>query len=94
MTPEEREEFNLMKSSVEALLEWKLQKTDQQITYPIDEASKNTLGALTVEGTGNANPDETINVPSTPATFQVPASPSGTLLVRGQDGAIYELLKK
>lgn len=92
MTPEERADFEQMKASVAALVEAENRRMLQQIDYPLDEGSVNTIGALIVQGTEAPPADETINIPSTPTNISVPASPTGVLLVRGPDGLLYKLL--
>lgn len=92
MTPAEKKEFEQMKADIAMLLGGSERRKLQQIDYPLDEGSVNTLGALVVLGTDVAPPDQEISVPSTPATFDVPAAPGGILIVRGPDGVVYSIL--
>jgi hypothetical protein len=52
MTEQEKQEFNLMKSQIKELLEWKKQRIAQQITYPIDTQSLQILNKYFLTQTG------------------------------------------
>ena len=49
MTPEELQQ---LKRDVESLKEWKRQRELVQLTHPVDDTSKNNIGAVIDEGTG------------------------------------------
>lgn len=87
-------ELEQLKRDVEELKAWKLSKETQQLSYPVDDASKNSLGALVDRGTGSAGAQVEINLTGNPQDINVPANPSGTLVVTGADGTQYELLLK
>ncbi len=46
MTPEEKQQL-------QELIAWKEQKERQQLSYPVDDASRSALGATFVTGAGN-----------------------------------------
>lgn len=86
MTPEQEQKLN-------ELYEWMQERKRQQIAFPLDLASKATIGALTGSGTGSAGDTDTINLTGEAESIQVPANPSGTLVVEFEGGQ-YELLLK
>jgi hypothetical protein len=45
-------ELDILKQQVSELLEWKRQKELQQISFPLDDTSKNILGVVVGEGNG------------------------------------------
>ncbi len=70
MTPEERTMLN-------ELYEWMMEKKRQQISYPLDEASRNTLRAVISNGDGSAGLTRIINTAG--ATATVPSAYIGTI---------------
>lgn len=68
------EELQQLKLQVQELLDWKKQKEEQQITYPLDVASKNALGAPYSEGAGSTTKTQSVNVTTTPTSITVPAA--------------------
>lgn len=78
MTPEER----IMLRELHA---WMLQKKEQQITLPLDDASKSVLGAPLFAGAGNTTLTQTLS--STPGSIGKIPVRSVLLLI---DGSTYE----
>lgn len=67
--------------------EWYQARKVQQISYPLDDASKASLGVPTSEGPGSTTKTQVINTSG--ATATVPAAYVQTVLVR-IDGTQYE----
>lgn len=87
MTPEDRRKLN-------ELYDWMNQKKRQQVSFPLDEASRNSIlesGGLFVPKSLGSFGTQTIDTSG--ASADVPAQPSGTLVVTWQ-GVDYELLYK
>jgi hypothetical protein len=53
MTPQEREIFTKMQQDLAAALEWIEERKAQQISYPVDDASRITMG-VGVKGTDSS----------------------------------------
>lgn len=85
MTPEQLSQLN-------ELLEWKKQKETQQLSLPVDDASKNALGALIDTGLG-ASGNTSLNLTGGAETIVVTVA-TGVLTVRASNGALYNLLYK
>lgn len=79
MTNEER--ITQLENLVKELTDWKNKREIQQISYPLDEASKNIVGGLTYSSAGASSLTQTVNVPSTPTDISVPSAYSGTEIV-------------
>lgn len=94
MNTEER--LKTIESAISELLEWKRAREQQQISYPLDEASKNAvfdlIKILSPYDFGTAS-TQNISITSTPTSITVPAQPTGTIKVT-IDGTVYELLYK
>jgi len=74
-----QEQLIQLQIQVAELLAWKEGKDVQQISFPLDDASRNSLGVLTVEGTGSATLTQVI-VTSGP-TATVPAAYTGSIVL-------------
>jgi hypothetical protein len=72
----------------EEMYAWFLERKVQQISYPLDEASRNTLGTVTTDGPGGSSLTQSI-VTSGP-TATVPAAYVGTIII-DSEGAKYEV---
>lgn len=46
LTPTEKKEIDELKRKVKTIEDWMLQKKRQQITQPLDEASKNIINSI------------------------------------------------
>lgn len=68
--------------------EWIARKEKQQLSYPLDEVSKNVVSdgsGIVSRGNGSHATTQSIVIASTPATIDVPAAYAGTvkLLIGG-----------
>lgn len=54
MTPEEKQQFEDLLEQVKELQSWKERREAQQLSYPVDDASRNALKALTSTGPGTS----------------------------------------
>jgi hypothetical protein len=55
MTPQEMQvKIEELTSQVEELLSWKERRETQQLSYPVDDASRNALKAVVSTGTGTS----------------------------------------
>lgn len=77
MSPEER------RMLVE-LYQWMQARKGQQIAYPLDEASRNSLGVVTDRGAGSAPLTQSITVGAGGGSFSVPAAFQGTLIYESE----------
>lgn len=75
---------------IEQLEEWKAKKEKQQISFPVDEASKIALGVAFGDGLGSTGTTQSINLTGNAQTISVPADYSGTLYLV-VDGVRYEI---
>jgi hypothetical protein len=48
-----QEEIRILKAQVAELLEWKRARIEQQISYPLDIASRTAIGAVVTGGLGS-----------------------------------------
>jgi hypothetical protein len=74
MSPEDRAKFDEMYAFVQA-------KKYQQISEPLDEASKNALGVPTGRGRGGTTATQTITIGVGGGSATVPANPVGTIIL-------------
>lgn len=58
MTPE----IAQLQAQVAELLEWKRQRETQQLSFPVDDASRNALSVVTGNGLGSTALTQTYNV--------------------------------
>lgn len=86
MTPEQEAKLN-------EVFEWMQARKVQQISHPLDLASKATLSAATLSGTGSANDKDTIALTGDAQNIEVPANPSGTVILE-IEGSLHEFLVK
>lgn len=79
MTPEERQMLT-------EIYGWMQERRQQQLSYPVDLASKAALGAVVKVGTGAHALTQSISVGAGGGTFNVPAAFTGTFAatVEGQ----------
>ena len=84
MTPEERQLLN-------ELIEWKRQKETQQLSYPVDDASKGALGALIEIGTAATPTQTSVGLTGNPQTINVPKNPDGLLQITGREGTPFNI---
>ena len=56
------EEIAKLQQQVQELLEWKKKKEEQQISYPLDIASRTALGAPYGEGAGSSSLTQSYSV--------------------------------
>ena len=62
----------------------------QQIRFPLDEASKNSLGAVIGDGPGGSALTDNINIGATPTSIDVPAPYTGSIVII-VEGVKYEI---
>jgi len=72
----------------EEMYAWFLARQEQQISFPLDEASKNSLGVVTNGGPGGSSLTQSV-VTSGP-TATVPAAYQGTIIIESE-GEKYEV---
>jgi spore coat protein U-like protein len=82
MTPQE-------KQMLQEIYEWMQEKKKQQISYPLDDASRNALGVLSVTGNG-ASALTQVYTDSNTDTHTGPKAYADTLIVVFE-GAQYEI---
>lgn len=75
---------------VAELMEWKRKRSVQQLSYPVDDASRNALGVATVTGRGAAALTQSVSVTTTPTSITVPAAYTDTILIVSE-GNQYEI---
>jgi len=63
---------------------WFKERQVQQIAYPLDDASKNSLGVITSDGEGSAPLTQNINIGGTPTVISVPANYQGTVIIEAE----------
>lgn len=83
-------DFELLKKQVEELMEWKRQRESQQITIPLDLASRAVIGGAQDAGAGSAALTQSVDVTSTPSSIDVPSAYAGTRIIN-IDGVRYEI---
>lgn len=66
------------------LMEYKAARQEQQISYPVDDASLNTLGAYHRIGLGQTSPTHTITIPVGGGSATVPTNPVGSVIMMAQ----------
>ena len=87
MTPEEKTQLN-------ELMQYMKEKKRQQISFPLDEASRGALGGnVFPTGSTGAYPTQDIVLSGNAETITPPAQPSGTVTVT-IDGTDYNLVHK
>lgn len=75
---------------VAELMEWKQKRSVQQLSYPVDDSSRNALGVATITGRGTATLTQSVAVASTPTNITVPAAYTDTILIVSE-GNQYEI---
>lgn len=80
------EELKQLQSQVNDLLAWKASRENQQISYPIDDASLNTIAerldtGISPKGNGSSTLTQSVNVPSTPTNITVPKGYVDTIIL-------------
>lgn len=92
MTPEKQQELlksvESLKAQVNVLLEWKSEREVQQLTLPVDDASRAALRAITGVGPGSTTKTQVIDTSG--ATAIVPAAYVQTVVVE-IGGSQYEI---
>jgi hypothetical protein len=69
---------------------WYQARKQQQISYPLDEASKASLGVPTGQGAGSSTPNQTTSIPPTGGSVTAPVPNAGTFLLNVA-GVTYEI---
>lgn len=77
-----------LEQKVNEMYAWFQERKQQFVPYPIDEASKNALQAVTKLGSGTATLTQTISTAG--ATAEVPAAYEGTIVIQ-VNGENYEI---
>lgn len=75
---------------IEQLEEWKSAKEKQQINFPVDEASKISLGAAFGDGLGSTTLTEDLSLTGNAQSITVPAPYAGSVFIV-VDGVRYEI---
>ena len=76
MTNEERDKMIL------EIYHWMQQKKRQQISNPLDIASRAVIGAVSSAGAGNSNLRDELNLDGEAQTIEIPAYYSSSRLIR------------
>lgn len=80
MTPEER--LARLEAQIDELSTWKAARELQAIPFPLDEASRSSLGTVRTDGTLSSGLTQSVAVATTPASnITVPAAYAGVVLV-------------
>lgn len=79
MTPEQQAQF-------EEMYAWFQARKQQQLEYPVDDASKNALGVVTYQGPSTHATSTTVTIPSGGGTVTVPVVPTGFISVNIEGG--------
>lgn len=78
------QELKELREQVKELMEWKRVREIQQIAYPLDDASRTTLGGVTLNGIGSATLTQIINTSG--ASASVPAAYAGSIIIAAEGG--------
>lgn len=82
MTTEQlTEALNQALARIELLESYVEERKVQQIAYPLDQSSKNSLGAPALLGEAAVTLTQNKSVPSTPTTISVPAAYAGSIVL-------------
>lgn len=76
--------------NVNTLMQYMRAREIQQISFPLDDASRSTLRAFTRFGPGSTTPTRSQSIPSTPTSITVPVNPIGTVIIEAE-GQQYEV---
>lgn len=79
-----------MVAKVGELHAWMQQKRQQQISYPLDEASKTSMGVPSKFGSGSKTLTQSITIPNGGGSANVPAAYSGSIVLLIEGGQ-YEI---
>lgn len=79
-----------LEKKVNEMYEWFQARKVQQLSYPVDEASKNAISAVQKFGVGSSDLTDTVIVGPGGATFDVPKAYAGSIVV-SVDGENYEI---
>lgn len=74
-------EIELLKQQIAQLMEWKRQKELQQISFPLDDASRNNLGVIASGGEGSTTKTQTYT-DSAMDTHTGPKAYLGTIILK------------
>lgn len=84
MNPEDKNKLN-------EIWNWMKSRMIQQISYPLDDASRNTLNVVQGAGSGSHALTQSVPVATTPpSSINVPAAYIGTVLIT-IEGVTYEI---
>lgn len=83
MTPEQTQMLN-------ELYQWMKERRVQQLSYPVDDASKNSIGAAVYVSPGSTLKTQSVAVSSTPTNITVPAAYVQTVVIT-LEGVQYEI---
>ena len=81
MNPEERQKMKELENKVKELEAYISERKKQQISFPLDVASKTALGSPYGEGVGTSTLTQSVNVPATPTAISVPAAYAQTFIL-------------
>lgn len=88
MNDDLEQKVNELGRKINEMYAWFQARQRQFIPYPVDEASRNALGAVTKVGAGSSDLTDTISTAG--ATATVPAAYAGSIIV-SMNGENYEL---
>lgn len=77
--------MNPTPEQLQELWEWYQARKVQQLSLPVDDASRNALGAAVGVGPGSTATSQSVNISTTPMSISVPAAYAGTeiLVING-----------
>lgn len=84
-----QDQINQLEGLVADLMEWKRQRETQQLSYPVDDASRNALGAAFKIGLGSTTKTQ-VYTDSHGDTLTGPKAYLGTVIFLA-DGTQYEI---
>ncbi len=90
MNKELEDRVKILESQMKEFLEWKKAKTIQQISNPLDVASRNLIGGAEDNGAGSSSLTQSVSISGDPESINVPAAYAGTRFII-LDGVRYEI---
>lgn len=88
--PDMKEQIARLEQQVRQLLDWMAAKKQQQISRPLDDASRNNIGALYASSGTSKALTQSKSISSTPTSISVPAAYAGTVFI-AIDGKVREI---
>lgn len=85
-----KEQLTRLEQQVKQLLDWMAAKKQQQISRPLDDASRNNIGALYASSGTSKSLTQSVDIDDTPSSIEVPTAYAGTVFVL-IDGKVREI---